>query len=61
MISSIYDIIFGIEIWIDNLCKKDLYIFLKGYIIFRNDRNFNGGGVFIVEKNNYIDIVILEL
>lgn len=61
MISSTHDIIFGTETWIDNSCKKDSHIFPKGYTIFRNDRNFNGGGVLTAEKNNYIDTATPEL
>jgi hypothetical protein len=39
MIRSTYpDIIFGTETWIDNGIK-DSQIFLRGYTIFRNDRN----------------------
>lgn len=41
--------------------KKDSHIFPKGYTIFRNDRNFNGGGVLTAEKNNYIDTATPEL
>jgi hypothetical protein len=47
IIRSTYpDIIFGTEIWIDNSIK-DSQIFPRGYTIFRNDRNFSGGGVLI--------------
>ena len=40
------DIIFDTETWIDNSIK-DSQIFPRGYTIFRNDRNFSGGGVLI--------------
>jgi hypothetical protein len=51
MIRSTYpDIIFGTETWIDNSIK-DSQIFLRGYTIFRNDRNLSGGGVLIAVKN----------
>ena len=50
MIRSTYpDIIFGTETWIDNSIK-DSQIFLRGYTIFRNDRNLSGGGVLIAVK-----------
>lgn len=44
------DIVFGTESWLDP-DYTDAEVFPQGYIPLRNDRNRNGGGVFILYKD----------
>jgi hypothetical protein len=54
------DLILGTESWLDSTVK-DSEVFPSNYTVYRNDRNLNGGGVFVAVKSCFNSSAVPEV